>query len=246
MRINYKEPYWVKFKWDLSSHHENQYVTQFNKNENDIFYDFQHNNSYIITCEYRIDKDFKTDEYSMVFGKPGKNMGLTYNKEKGVTSFEFWTKGKNEDNFNYIFLGEVSRNDVMNGVIISIARRNKKFIVFKNFEEIAQLKFDSELIDDYKNTGLFIGCSNPGTTVPSHRYHGEIDLNYFSIINGFSDIKISKELYTTNSSELINKKYYKDILCLYDFKTINNLGIVYDESKYSNFLEKVPPTLVSE
>ena len=31
MKVNYGEPYWVKFKWDLSNHHNNQYVTEFNK-----------------------------------------------------------------------------------------------------------------------------------------------------------------------------------------------------------------------
>ena len=34
MIINYRQPYWIKFQWDLSSHHENQYVTEFNKSEN--------------------------------------------------------------------------------------------------------------------------------------------------------------------------------------------------------------------
>lgn len=246
MKINYKEPYWVKFKWDLSTHHENQYVTEFNKNDNGIFYDFQDNSSYTITCEYKIEKNYKTDEYSMIFGKPGKNMGLTFNSKNGVTSFEFWTKGEKEDKFHYIHLKDITIDDVRNGVIVSIVRRNKKIIVFRNFEEIAQLKFEKELIDDYKNTGLFIGCSNPGTTVINHRYHGEVNLNFFTIINGFSDIKISRELYTTNLSELINKKYYKDVICLYDFKSINNLGIVYDESRYSNFLEKVPSHLISK
>jgi hypothetical protein len=31
MKIKYKQPYWIKFMWDLSNHHENQYVTEFNK-----------------------------------------------------------------------------------------------------------------------------------------------------------------------------------------------------------------------
>ena len=33
MRIKYKEPYWVMYKWDLDTHHDNQYVTQFNKTD---------------------------------------------------------------------------------------------------------------------------------------------------------------------------------------------------------------------
>ena len=31
MIINYKEPYWVKYEWDLSEHKDHQYVTNFNK-----------------------------------------------------------------------------------------------------------------------------------------------------------------------------------------------------------------------
>lgn len=27
MRIKYKHPYWAKYVWDLSEHHDNQYVT---------------------------------------------------------------------------------------------------------------------------------------------------------------------------------------------------------------------------
>ena len=34
MKIKYKEPYWVKFQWDMSEHHDNQYVTSFDKEEN--------------------------------------------------------------------------------------------------------------------------------------------------------------------------------------------------------------------
>ena len=39
MKINYKEPYWLKFNWDISNHHENQYVTNFDKIENMKSYD---------------------------------------------------------------------------------------------------------------------------------------------------------------------------------------------------------------
>ena len=52
MKINYKEPYWLKFNWDISNHHENQYVTNFDKIENKKFNDFLHEDSYIITCNF--------------------------------------------------------------------------------------------------------------------------------------------------------------------------------------------------
>ena len=34
MKIKYKEPYWVKFEWEIDEHHDNQYVTSFDKTEN--------------------------------------------------------------------------------------------------------------------------------------------------------------------------------------------------------------------
>jgi hypothetical protein len=49
-----------------------------------------------------------------------------------------------------------------------------------------------------------------------------------------------KELYESELHNLVIRDYYDDLLFLYDFKTINNIGIVYDESKNTNFLEKVP------
>lgn len=62
MKINYKKPYWIKFMWDLSSHHENQYVTEFNKLDNKEIKEFIYNDDYIITCDFKIGSDYKRDE----------------------------------------------------------------------------------------------------------------------------------------------------------------------------------------
>ena len=37
MIINYKEPYWIKYEWDLSDHKDDQYVTNFNKTESEKY-----------------------------------------------------------------------------------------------------------------------------------------------------------------------------------------------------------------
>ena len=42
MKIIYKEPYWVKFEWEMSEHHDNQYVTLFDKKENEIYFQWKH------------------------------------------------------------------------------------------------------------------------------------------------------------------------------------------------------------
>lgn len=245
MRIKYREPYWVKFNWDLSNHHENQYVTEFNKNENSTFKDFQHNEKFILTTKIKITKDDKTDKTFMIFGKPGKNFGLSYNAENGVLGFEFWSKGEDEDTFHFGTFNFVDKELIEDGVIISIVKNNKIFTLYKDFKKVSSIEFKSDLIEDYKETALFFGCSNPGSPVEEHRYFGEVEIDYFSLINNISDIKIAKNLYNTNTSEILNKDYYDNIMCLYDFKSINNLGIVYDESKHTNFMEKVPNELIA-
>ncbi len=248
MRIKYKQPYWVKFQWDLSNHHENQYVTEFNKTQNDVFLNFLHEESYSITCNFRIRNNYKTDKICMVYGKPGKNMGLSYNMESGVLAFEFWTEGHDDDNhiFHFVPFNFVDRKDVEEGITITVTRDKDKFTLYKNFEKVNIAKFKRNLIDDYKESGLFMGCSNPGTGTPEHRYYGEMDLNYFNIIEGSLSIEEIKDVYETKVEKVLEKGCYDKILCLYDFESINNLGIVYDESKNTNFLERVPDEFILE
>jgi hypothetical protein len=135
---------------------------------------------------------------------------------------------------------------VEEGITITVTREKDKFTLYKNFEKVNIEKFKKNLIDDYKESGLFLGCSNPGTGTPEHRYYGDMDVHYMNIIKGTSDINVSKELYETKVEDIVNLQCYKDVLCLYDFKNINNLGIVYDESSYSNFLERVPDEFILE
>lgn len=246
MKIKYKEPYWVKFQWDLDEHHDNQYVTNFDKSENRAFNYFLHKENYIITCNFKIKKHYKKDDISMVFGKPGKNLGLSFNNDTNQLCFEFWTKGdKNkEDVYNNLLFKTVSLKEIESGITISIVRKGNEFFSYKNFEYDNEIMFDNNLVDDYKDTSLFLGCSSPDCDSEKHRYYGEVDMNHFSILSRESDIEKGKELYHSEIHNLLIRNFYDDILCYYDFKTINNLGIVYDESKNTNFLEKVPSEYV--
>jgi hypothetical protein len=240
MKIKYKEPYWVKFQWDVSEHHDNQFVTDFDKTENPVFEDFLHNENYIITCNFKIKNHYKKDDICMIFGKPGKNLGLSYNSQTKKLAFEFWTKGEDEDNFNQITFPDVTEKEINGGITISIIRDGNRIIVFKNFKESDSISFDNNLIDDYKESSFFVGCSSPDCDSASHRYYCEMDINHFSFLNNVSDIDKGKELYESELHNLVIRNYYDNLLFLYDFNTINNIGIVYDESKYTNFLEKVP------
>ena len=236
MKIKYKEPYWVKFEWEIDEHHDNQYVTSFDKTENKIFNQLFHKNEFIITINFKIKNHYKKDDISMVFGKPGKNLGLAYNSETKQLTFEFWT----EDKFYQDVFKNVTQKEIETGIIISVAKKNNEFILYKNFEEDSRIIFDNELTDDYKDSSLFLGCSNPDSDIVNNRYYGEMDINHFSIVNRTSDINVIRDLYYGEIHNMLLSKSYDDILCYYDFKTLNNLGIVYDESKYTNFLEKVP------
>jgi hypothetical protein len=239
MRIKYKQPYWLKFQWDMSEHHDNQYVTEFDKEENVELNEFLFEKNFIITCNFQTKSNYKRDEISMVFGKPGKNIGLSYNSTTNVLAFEFWTQLESEDSFNMFIFKDLSVKEIENGITISISRDGNKFIFYKNFELNGTIEFDNELIDDYKNPGFFFGCSFPSNE-NNRQYYGEVEMSHFSIIVKNSHISDSEEIFNFEPHTLVNKKYYDDILCLFNFNTVNNLGIIYDESKNTNFLEKVP------
>jgi hypothetical protein len=244
MKIKYKEPYWCNYNWEMKSNHKNQYVTEFNKTENSDFKIFQHSNSFIITCDFKIEEDYITDKISMVYGKPGKNFGLSYNTETEMLAFEFWNIVSGEENFYNIPFHDITIEDIRNGVVITIIKDGNTIKIYNNFQLCATEAFAGEWIEDYKLDPLYIGCSNPGTHMENHRYHGEIDIKYFSIVINENKIQVAKELFNTYYKDLVKKEYYENILCIYDFETINNKGIIYDESKHSNFLEKIPKEFV--
>lgn len=243
MKINYKEPYWVKFEWEMNEHHDNQYVTNFDKVENLKLNQFLYND-FILTCQFKIEPHHKTDNISMVFGKPGKNMGLTYNRETTTIAFEYWTKDSPDDKFNFLQFRDVSQKDIESGMILSIIRNGNILSLYKNFEEVNKTELETDFVEDYAINSLFLGCSSPQSNYEKHRYHGELDITHFSIVENHSDILISKDIFECETHQLVSKYYYYNILCLYDFENINNLGIVYDESSHNNFLEKVPTDFV--
>jgi hypothetical protein len=71
-----------------------------------------------------------------------------------------------------------------------------------------------------------------------------MNVNHFSIINNNKSAEIALSLINSEYHTLPMKSYYKDILCLYDFELINSYGNIFDNSKYSNFLELIPKNYV--
>jgi hypothetical protein len=78
MKIRYKQPYWIKFRWDISEKPDDQYVTQFNKSTNDEFISFLHNNSFVISTTFKIGKTFERDDVSMVYGNKVQTPYMVY------------------------------------------------------------------------------------------------------------------------------------------------------------------------
>lgn len=240
MKIKYKEPYWLKYKWDISNHHDNQYVTKHDKEENYIFNEFLHKDEYIITCNFKIKSHYKTDNICMVYGKPGKNFGLSYNTESKILALEFWSLNEPNDKVHFVPFKTITEKDVSRGVTVSVVRKNNTFILYKEFEVDNTYEFENNLVGDYKYDGLYVGCSSPDCETERQRYHGEMDVNHLSILMSTSNINDAVDVYGNEPETLLNRRYYDNLICLFDFKSVNNLGIVYDESKYTNFLEKVP------
>lgn len=247
MVINYKEPYWVKYEWDLSEHKDDQYVTNFNKKESEKIANLFHQDKYSLTIDFKLDLNLEFDKIFCIFGKPGKNFGLTYNSEADTLALEFWTQGMTKvagDQFNYLPFENLKKDELEKGVVITVIRDYEEFIIYKNFEEMGRLDFDKNLIDDYRSEGLLLGTGNPGTEVPEHRYHGSFHLNSLLFIEDETSISVSNRIYDTKTEDLIKLQEYEKIVFNYDFNIINNQGIIYDNSKNNYFVEKIPSEFI--
>lgn len=247
MRIKYKEPFWAKYEWDLSEHKDHQYVTEFNKEESDKVKNLFHQNKYAIHVEFKLNKKYKKDNIFCIFGKPGKNFGLTYNVDADTLALEFWTEGTTKvagDEFHYVKFYETHYDTLKDWTNITIVRNDDEFIIYKNFERNNDKDFDKNLIYDYRMEGLLFGSGNPGSDVPEHRYHGSFDIKKCFFIEDETDIDIVKNIHETNSSDLNKLEEYKKIIFNYDFDTVNNQGIIFDNSSNSYFAEKIPTDFI--
>lgn len=247
MIIDYKQPYWIKYEWDLSDHMDDQYVTEFNKKESEKLYNLFHQKKYSITIDFKLNNKLKGDDIFCIFGKPGKNFGLTYNKEVDTIAFEFWTE-KNEESvddvFNYIPIQGLHYDEMKNGVIITIIRNKNEFFIYKNFELQDSIKFTKNLIKDYREEGLLLAAANIGTSVTEHRYYGGFEIEKLQFIDNNTDINFSKKVFETDVEDLITLEKYDDIVFSYDFNIKNNQGIIYDNSKNNFFVEKIPQDFI--
>jgi hypothetical protein len=248
MIINYKEPYWIKYEWDLSDHKDDQYVTEFNKTESDKLYNLFHQEKYSMSTYFKLNHDLESDPIYCIFGKPGKNFGLTYNHEVDTLAFEFWTHGETKiagDEFHYLPFKGLHYDELKEGVVITIIRNEDEFSIYKNFEFQDSVDFPKNLIDDYRGEGLLIGAANVGTLVPEHRYYGGFEIDRMQFIEDNVDIEVSKKVYETDQDKLIELDEYNNIVFSYDFNVKNNQDIILDNSKNTYFVERIPESYLN-
>lgn len=87
---------------------------------------------------------------------------------------------------------------------------------------------------------MYLGTGNPGTHVPEHRYHGSLDINNLFFVENITNIETIKKIHETDINNLNKIEEYKNLIFNYDFDTVNNQGIIFDNSSNNYFVEKVP------
>lgn len=226
----------MKFQWEIDDHHDDQYVTLHDKELNEEFDEFFYRNEFIIHIDFQIKEYFLLDEHFMLYGKPTKNIGLVYKKEENELFFILRT----QDKITHNIIIPASKDELSNSISITVIRKNNNIKIYKNLIEVVSYDFVGDICNEYRDTALYLGCSSTLSDVSHYRWYGEMDVDIFFIVKNNSNIKTVKEILTTELNDYPRKKFYNNLLCCYDFQTINNLGIIYDESKNNNYLELIP------
>lgn len=248
MIIEYKKPYWAKYKWELDTIDEKQlvFMTPFNKIDSNEVCNFIYEDDFSILCDFNIKNDAEKDTKAGVYGKAGQNFGLNFDYSINSLVFEFRTIGDNREiTFHCIIMNEINSEMIENGVSILVIKNNNKVMIYNNSNIIKTYEYNgNSLIEEYKDSPLYVGCLNPGAKDKKDRCYSEINITHLSIIKNNQLHTVAKSLKNSNYSDLPLKDYYNNIVCCYDFKLINNYGNVYDNSKHSHFLELVPKEFI--
>jgi hypothetical protein len=248
MKIEYKQPYWIKYKWELKDHDSQLvFVTPYNKSDATEVSNFIYNDCFSIMCKFKIENDFTKDVKAGIYGKSGQNFGLNFDYSIDSLVFEFRTIDiKNEIKFHCIIIDEVNSKLINDGVNIIIIKDKNQIIIYCDSKIVSKYEYSGDsLIEDYRDSPFYLGCLNPGAKDKKDRCYSEINVDHFSIIINNNSVEIASSLLISSEFHTLPMKpYYKDIICLYDFELINNYGNIFDNSKYSNFLELIPKQYV--
>jgi hypothetical protein len=248
VKIEYKKPYWAKYKWELDELDKSQlvFITPFNKVNSNELCNFIYEEDFLIMCKFKIEDGFKKDTKAGIYGKSGQNFGLNFDYSIDSLVFEFRTaNSKNDIEFHCIIIDKVNSKLINDGVNILVVKNKGKITIYCNSDIVSKYEYSGDLfIKEYTNSPIYLGCLNPGAKDKKDRCYSEINIEHFSITIKNNSIENILKLVNNEFYDLPMKSYYDDILCLYDFKMTNNDGIIFDNSKYSHFLELVPKEFI--
>lgn len=248
MIIEYKKPYWAKYKWELDKLDEKQlvFMTLFNKIDSNELCNFIYEDDFLIMCKFRIEEGFQKDIKAGIYGKSGQNFGLNFDYSIDSLVFEFRTiNNENKINFHCLIINEVNSKLINRGVNILVVKNKGEITIYCDYKIVFKYTYNGDsFIEEYRDAPIYLGCLNPGAKDEKDRCYSEINIEHFSIIRKNHSIEDMLKLVNIEFYDLPIKSYYNDILCLYDFKMINNDGIIFDNSKYSHFLELVPKEFI--
>jgi len=229
MTIEYKNPYWIKYEWDIGTIQDGSIVKKNNTELQNILF----KDRYSIMCDFKIKEDYIKDEKAGVFGKAGQNFGLTFDSKIDSLVFEFRTNTESPI-FHCIIFDDIKLKNVKEGINFIITKYKHLFSFYMDGLLIKNYEYIGELIDEYKDSPFFLGALNPGANDLKDKCYSQIDFNRFSIIENEINVEI---LQTINPKD-------NNVLCYYDFKRINIIKNVCDESNNYNFIELVPKEFV--
>lgn len=226
MVIEYKKPYWIKYKWDINKLDSE---TDIAKRDNVDLQNILFKDKFSILCNFRIKKESIKDTKAGIFGKSGQNFGLNFDSDIDSLVFEFRSK-KDPVEFNCMIFEKINSDTIDNGINFIFTKINNIIMIYVNDKLVKYYECDADFIDEYKNSPFFLGALNPGAADPKDRCFSELEISLFAIIKSETNIKKLKT---------IDKKD-KNVLCYYDFQTLNMRKDVFDESSNFNFCELVP------
>jgi hypothetical protein len=220
MRIEYQKPWFIKPKLQEI---QSNIITQGN---------------FSINISFKIGRDFQKDYKSGFLGVPGKNFGISYDYEVDLFVFEFWTIQENgEEKFNCYTYDILNSSTLSSGLTLSITYNKKTFKLYKDFKLIDTIESEGELVSDYINEPIYIGCHNIDSTNIRHKCLTEMELKHLSIYSEDIDI-VKLEKYSTDSIELKNSYDFDTLYCYYDLADKNDEFLIMDELKDKTFLKK--------
>jgi hypothetical protein len=229
MTIEYKNPYWIKYEWDVGTIQNGSILKKDNFGLQNILF----KDKYSIICNFKIKEGYIKDEKAGIFGKAGQNFGLTFDSKIDSLVFEFRTNTESPE-FHCLIFDKIKFKDIKKGVNLIITKNKNSFGFYLNGKLKLMYAFNGTLIDEYKDAPFFLGALNPGAKDPKDRCYSQIDFNLFAIVENETNVNVLDKIKPNDNK----------VICYYDFKRINIIKNVCDESNNYNFMELVPKEYV--